>query len=246
LAGYWALLMFVPIPDINLRDIDAVKALGASVGSLSPHDIAAAVPTTVRGVYEEGRNLTNYVDFLYLPGRKTQTYYINEGLLSTLPSIALPLLGAVAGKWLKNDQLTSARKLTNLVVLGVLCISIGLAWSYQFPLIKRIWTSSFVLVAAGASCLLLALFFLIIDVWGRRTWCRPFVWIGCNAITLYILVAVVDFQAIARRLVGGSVAAWIDGTLGDKYAQVAVTAVALLLVVALAKLLYRYKIFLRI
>jgi predicted acyltransferase len=246
LAGYWALLTFVPFPDINLRDVDAVKALGEAIGSQAPRDIAAAVSTQIRGVYEEGRNLTNYFDFLYLPGRKSQTYYINEGLLSTLPSLALPLLGAVAGKWLKDDRLAASRKLARLVVLGLVCVGLGLAWSYQFPLIKRIWTSSFVLAAAGASALLLALFYLVVDVWQRRTWCRPFVWIGSNAITLYILAAIVDFQAIARRLVGGSVGAWIDVRFGDKYAQVAVAAVALVLIVALARLLYRYKIFLRL
>jgi predicted acyltransferase len=246
LAGYWALLTFVPFPDIDLLDVKAVKALGDSIGSQAPHDIAAAVSTQIHGVYEEGRNLTNYLDFLYLPGRKSQTYYINEGLLSTLPSVALPLLGAVAGKWLKNDRLAASRKLAHLVVLGLVCACLGLGWSHQFPLIKRIWTSSFVLVAAGTSALLLALFYLVVDVWQRRTWCRPFVWVGCNAITLYILVAIVDFQAIARRLVGGSVGAWIDGRFGDKYAQVAVAAVALVLIVALARLLYRHKIFLRL
>jgi predicted acyltransferase len=246
LAGYWAALTFVPFPDIDLRNVDAVKAIGESIGSQAPHDIAAAVPTQVRGVYDEGRNLTNYLDFRYLPGRKSQTYYINEGLLSTLPSLALPLLGAVAGRWLKNDRLAGSRKLAHLVAMGLVCVGLGLAWSYQFPLVKRIWTSSFVLVATGASSLLLALFYLIVDVWQRRTWCRPFVWIGCNAITLYVLVAIVDFQAVARRLVGGSVGAWIDGRFGDKSAQVVVAAVALVLVVALARLLYRHKIFLRL
>jgi len=246
LAGYWALLTFVPFPDIDLRNVDAVKALGASIGSQAPRDIGAAVSAQIRGVYEEGRNLTNYLDFLYLPGRKSQTYYLNEGLLSTLPSLALPLLGAAAGKWLKNDQLSGTRKLAQLVALSLVCVGLGLAWSYQFPLIKRIWTSSFVLVAAGASAMLLALFYLVVDVWERRTWCRPLVWIGSNAITLYVLVAVVDFQAIARRLVGGSVGAWIDGRFGDKYSQVAVAAVALGLVVALARLLYRNRVILRL
>jgi predicted acyltransferase len=246
LAGYWALLTFVPFPDIDLLNVNAVKALGAAIGSQAPHDIAAAATTRIQGVYEEGRNLTNYLDFLYLPGRKSQTYYINEGLLSTLPSLALPLLGAAAGKWLKNDRLNASRKLAYLIALSLVCVGLGLAWSYQFPLIKRIWTSSFVLVAAGASAMLLAMFYLVVDVWERRAWCRPFVWIGCNAITLYILVAIVDFQAIARRLVGGSVGAWIDDRFGDKSAQVAVAAVALLLVVGLARMLYRHRVFLRL
>ncbi len=51
---------------------------------------------------------------------------------------------------------------------------------------KKIWTSSFVLVAGGYSLWLLALLYWMIDMRQWRGWCRPLVWIGMNAITLYL------------------------------------------------------------
>lgn len=95
LAGYWALLRFVPFPDFKI-DQETVTALARQVGSESPFAIAGGVKARVSGLFEEGRNLTNYIDFLlyYVPGRKTPLYYINEGILSTLPAIAICLLGA--------------------------------------------------------------------------------------------------------------------------------------------------------
>ena len=73
----------------------------------------------------------------------------------------------------------------------------------QFPLIKRIWTSSFILVAAGLSAWLLALFYYLVDVRKWQLWCEPFVWIGCNALVIYLGSRIVPFRQIASYFVGG-------------------------------------------
>jgi predicted acyltransferase len=245
LVGYAALLAFVPFPDLKLERA-TVEQLAKQIGSDSPAAIAAAVPQQVVGVYEEGRNLTNYLDFRFLPGRKAQIYYINEGLLSTLPSLALPLLGAVAGLLLRNPQIAPSRKVMFLAAAGVFCIALGLAWSPYLPIIKRIWSSSFVLVAAGLSSLVTALFYYVIDVREHRRWCQPFVWIGCNAIVLYLAVNVVNFRSVAERLVGGDVKQFLNAHLSSGYGDIATAAVALLLVFALARFLYARRIFLRV
>ena len=46
-----------------------------------------------------------------------------------------------------------------LIAAGVATIAVGYLWGLQFPVIKNIWTSSYVLVAGGWSLLLLALFY---------------------------------------------------------------------------------------
>ena len=76
----------------------------------------------------------------------------------------------------------------------------GWCWHLQFPVIKKLWTSSYVLVAGGWSCLLLAGFYYIVDVRKWQRWCQPFVWIGMNPITLYLATSVVSFNAIGERL----------------------------------------------
>ena len=245
LVGYWALLTFVPIPDLALEK-SSVEAAAEAAGSDSPFDIVAAQDSHVTGRYEEGVNVTNYVDFLFLRGRKPQIYYINEGLLSTLPAIALPLFGILAGRLLKNQKIRSPKKIQWLFMAGALGLAAGLLWSVQFPLIKRIWTSSFVLVAAGLSAWLLALFYYVIDVRNRRRWSEPFVWIGCNALVMYLAHRVVPFHEIATYLVGGDIAAFFDRRVAPGFGAVVTAGVALVLIVLLARFLYRQKVLIRV
>ena len=51
------------------------------------------------------------------------------------------------------------------MAFGVVAVALGWLWDYQFPVIKKIWTSSYVLVAGGYSAILLGAFYLIVDVW---------------------------------------------------------------------------------
>ncbi|MCB1227802.1 MAG: DUF5009 domain-containing protein [Verrucomicrobiales bacterium] len=245
LLGYAALLAWVPFPDLKL-DEETVKAAALVAGSEDPAAISATVESRVSGVYEEGRNLTNYLDFRYLPGKKAQRYYINEGLLSTLPAIALSLLGILAGRMLKDESILPKRKVAVLVVAGAASVALGLLWSWELPIIKRIWTSSFILVAAGLSAWMLALFYGVIEVWGWRRWCQPFVWIGANALVIYLAARVVRFTDVASWFTGGDVERWVDRFIAPGAGGVVTACVALLLVILLARFLYRRRIFIRV
>ena len=245
LIGYWALMTFVPFPDLRLEK-PVVEEIAGRIGSHSPFAIAAAVPERIHGTYEETRNLANYLDFLFLPGKKAQLYYINEGMLSTLPSIALSLFGAMVGLLLKNPQVPPSRKVGWLLAAGAAGVLLGLLWSVQFPLIKRIWTSSFILVTSGSSALLLALFYYVVDVKQWRKWCQPFVWIGCNALTIYVTAQVVSFQTVAARFAGGDVKDYFDTHVAPGFGGLVIALVSLALVVLFARFLYRRNIFLRV
>lgn len=246
LIGYWALLTFVPFPDLKL-DPEVVEPLAQQIGSHSPHDIASAVEGRIRGVYEDGRNLTHYVDYRFMPGhRNNKGYYTNMGLLSIVSSVALVLLGAICGLLLKNARIAPKRKVVLLSAAGTACLVLGLAWSVQFPIIKRIWTSSYVLVSAGLSMWLLAFFYLLIDVYERRTWCLPFIWIGSNAIALYLISRIVDFKGLADRFVGGDIGTYLNTHVAAGISGVATTSVAMLLILLLAQWLYRRSIFVRV
>jgi predicted acyltransferase len=245
LIGYWLLVTFVPFPDLRL-DETTVKAIAKRIGSDSPFAIAGVVNERVSGSYEEGRNLTNFLDFLFLPGKKAQLYYINEGLLSTLPSVALSLFGALAGLLFKNRSIAPEKKIAWLLGAGAASIALGLLWSLQFPLIKRIWSSSFILVAGGYSAMLMAAFYWIVDVKQWRTWCQPFVWIGCNALTIYVVAQVVGFQTLAGRFVGGDVKNFLDAHVTKGFGGLVVALGGLLLAVLLTRFLFKRQIFLRV
>ena len=245
LVGYWALVTYVPIPNLRLEKA-VVEEVASRIGSQTPAAIAASVAERVTGSYAEGLNLTNYLDFRFMPGRKPQLYYLNEGLLSTVPALALPLFGALAALLLRHPGMNPWRKVLWLTGAGVLALSLGLLWSMQFPLIKRIWTSSFVLLAGGASACLLAVFYALIDVQGYRVWCRPFEWIGCNPLAIYLLSPIIGFQTLANRLVGGDVRNALDQHVAAGLGGLFVALTGLALVALFAQFLYRKKIFLRV
>ncbi|RFC45279.1 MAG: putative acyltransferase/Predicted acyltransferase [Verrucomicrobia bacterium] len=245
LAGYWALLMFVPFPDVNLKH-DTIGKKGSQSEAKPLAKLFPPGAPVARGTFEEGRNLTHYVDAVWLPGKKRNLYYSSEGLLSTLPAVATTLFGIMAGWLLTSSSISDKRKVALLLAAGAGGIVLGCLWGLQFPIIKRLWTSSFCLVASGFSAMMLGMFYLLVDVWRRQRWCAPFLWIGSNALVAYLAVNLVDFPAIAARLGGGNVQAFLDAYLAKGIGGLAVALLGLLLPVLLVRFLYQRKIFIRL
>jgi predicted acyltransferase len=216
LAGYWALMIFVPVPGIGA------------------------------GSYAPDANLANWIDAHYLPGHLWDETRDPEGLLSTLPAIASCLLGAFAGLLLRDVRVPAEQKSLWLIGAGVVLLAAGYLWALQFPIIKAIWTSSFVLVTAGWSAILLGAFHQLVDVWGVRRWATMLVWIGTNAIALYMANNLINFAEVAQTLVGGDVAGLLDRTVTQGTGNLAVNALGLAFAVALAGFMYRRKIFVRV
>ena len=216
LGGYWALMSFVPVP-------------GVGVGSFGPD-----------------ANLANWIDAHYLPGRLWDNTRDPEGLLSTLPAIGTCVLGVLAGLLLKDDRLAPTQRSLWLIGGGIAMVAAGYLWALQFPVIKAIWTSSFVLVVSGYSAIVLGLMHQVIDVWGWKAWATIFVWIGANAIALYFINNIIGFEPFALRFVGGDVSPILDRAVTPGTGLFVAHLVGLALAVALAGYLYRRKIFLRI
>lgn len=245
LVGYWAAMNFVPFPDVNLSH-GTIGKKGSQADMKLPVEMLASVTKTLSGTFEEGRNLAHYVDYRWLPGKKRNLYYTNEGLLSTIPAVATTLFGIMAGWLLTSTRLTSKQKVTWLLGAGAAGIALGLLWGLQFPVIKRIWTSSFCLVASGFASMMLGAFYFIFDVWRWQKWCTPFLWIGSNALAAYLAVNIVDFPAIAARFVGGDVEAFLDANLAKGIGGLLIDVVGLALPVLLVRFLYQKKIFIRL
>ncbi|HEY6833035.1 MAG TPA: DUF5009 domain-containing protein [Pseudolabrys sp.] len=216
LVGYWALMTFVPVP-------------GIGTGSFAPD-----------------ANLANWIDAHYLPGRVWDTTRDPEGLLSTLPAIASCLLGVFAGLLLSDERIAPARKSLLLIAGGIVLLAAGYLWALQFPIIKYIWTSSFALVAGGYSAILLGVAHQIIDVWGAKRWATLLVWIGANAILLYVINGLIGFEPLARLVVGGDFSRWLSHSVTPGTGALVRHLAGLALVLALAGFLYRRKIFLRV
>lgn len=158
------------------------------------------IPGKGAGIYEPDVNLAIYVDNLVLG-------HWQEGggwtyILTNITFICSVMLGVFAGQLLQSDR-KPMNKAGLLALIGVGCVVAGKVWGIWFPIIHHLWTSSLVLFAGGLSFLLLALFYLIIDIWGYKKWSFFFVVIGMNAITVYVATHLFDFTKIGNVFVGG-------------------------------------------
>ncbi len=244
LMGYWAALSFIPFPDVRLTK-ESLEPLIAKAGSSEPFAILQQISATTKGQFEKGYNLVNYIDWRLLPGRKYDTYFDPEGILSMIPAIGSAMLGILAGLLLHEGQMKPVFKALILIALGLALAAIGFQWNEYLPIIKKIWTSSFVLVAGGFSMALLGLFYLVIEVIGFKSWAWPFVWIGSNAVTLYLTNSLLGFGKLADRFVGGDVKAWVDYHIATGAGSLLLVIVGLSFVFLYARFLYKHKIFLR-
>lgn len=270
LVGYWALMSFVPIRDIQLTR-ESVARVAEAAGDTQTaayfRDPESPNPSTVKnspawaatvklfdattnrvtGKFDPGLNVCNHFDFQYLPGRRYDTFFDPEGILSTIPAIATCLLGVFAGFLVKSTSIADPRKVAWLAGAGLLAVALGWLWDFNFPVIKKIWTSSYVLVAGGYSALLLATFYLVVDVWKYQKWCQPFVWMGMNSITIYLASNILGgFGKLAGRLAGGDIKVFLDAHVARGFGDLVVACVGLLLAFWLVRFLYQRRIFLRL
>lgn len=211
LVGYWLIMKLVPVP-------------GVGAGVLTPE-----------------HSLAGFVDRAVIPLKFCcYTFGDNEGILSTIPAISTCLLGALAGHWLRSGKVTPGRKALGLVVAGLTSLLVGGIWSFNFPIIKNIWSSSFVLWAGGWSMLLLALFYWIIDVKGYQRWSFFFRVIGMNAITMYLADRFIPWSSVAESFLHGFY------RLSGMYQPVVEAVGTILFAWLFIYFLYRQKIFLRV
>jgi predicted acyltransferase len=158
------------------------------------------VPGGGAGVLTEDGNLANYIDHLVL-GR------FDDGLnytwvLSSMTFTATVMLGVMAAHLLRSTK-TETVKTLGLFGAGMALLLAGMLWGVWSPIIKRLWTSSFVLFSGGLCYLLLAAFYLVIDVWRFRKWAFVFVVIGMNAIAAYVGYHLYNFRPIANIFLKG-------------------------------------------
>lgn len=152
------------------------------------------IPTPGYGkpMLEPGVNLAAWIDSYLLPGRMWQKTWDPEGLFSTLPAIATGITGMLTGTLIVSKK-SMEEKIIWLFTAGFIILAVGHVWSWNFPLNKNIWTSSFVLVTSGLAALTLATSMYLVDVVGYRKIAFPGVVFGSNAITVYVLAGLAGY-----------------------------------------------------
>jgi predicted acyltransferase len=168
LVGYWVLMRFVPVPGYGVPG----------------HDIP---------LLDHDANLTAWLDRqIFSPSHLYERTRDPEGLLSTIPAVATALFGVLTGIWLRTERAFHMR-VTGIAVAGLTAVLAGCLWNLSFPINKKLWTSSYALLAAGLGLLLLAICLLIADrpesvsrTDRRSGFSMPFLVFGTNAIAAYV------------------------------------------------------------
>lgn len=114
-----------------------------------------------------------------------------EGLLSTLPSIAHMLIGFICGGLIMKTK-DNEKRINSLFIVGTIMTFAGFLLDYGMPINKKIWSPTFVLTTCGLASSFLGLLIWIIDIKGKRRWCRFFEAFGINPLFMYCLGAVLS------------------------------------------------------
>jgi predicted acyltransferase len=238
LAGYWLAFALWPLPAPGF-DLTA-----AGVPQNWPHLL-----TGFAAHWNKNTNLAWAFDqwFLNLFPRERQFVFNGGGYatLSFIPTLGTMILGLIAGKVLR-DKRAPLEKVKWFVLAGVIGLVSGslIGWLGLCPVVKRIWTPSWVLFSGGWCFLLLAAFYLVIDVRGWKRWAFPLVVIGMNSIAAYCMDHLFTgfiAEALPRHLGAG-----VFNLAGAAYQPLLLGAAVLLTHWIILYWMYRRKIFLRI
>jgi predicted acyltransferase len=160
-----------------------------------------------------------------------------------VPAATFAILGVLAAGLLKSGRPRKS-KLLSLVGVGLAGVALGLALDPLTPVIKRLCTSSFVILTGGLAFLSLALGYWLIDVMKFRKRSVFFVIVGMNPVFIY-LFALSGGADWLNRIVAPFTMAF-SGWTGEGPAQILTSLAVWGLLWALCYWLYRRKIFIRI
>lgn len=163
------------------------------------------VPGFGAGVLTLKGNLCAYIDTKLLAGHLYMSGFDPEGILSTLPAIATVLIGTLSGDWLRTSQRNSV-KISGLLISGAALFLLGHSLQAYHPINKQLWTSTYVLLTAGAAAVVTGICFGLIDGLRLKKWATPFLVFGGNAITVFVgssLIARI-LSSIKIQAFGGS------------------------------------------
>jgi predicted acyltransferase len=167
-VGYWVLLTFVPSPQ----------------GGAPAYDSANSWPAYIdRQIFS--------VAHLWVWGLTDgQVTYDPEGVLSTLPACINVLIGVLVGHNFLSGQLS--KRMSTAWIAGVALVLVGLMWGLNFPLIKKLWTSSFALFSSGVSLVLLLGFCYLDKFQPWKKIVYPVAVFGSNALLAFSLSGVIS------------------------------------------------------
>jgi heparan-alpha-glucosaminide N-acetyltransferase len=240
LVGYWLAFVLYPLPAPTFD----YGAVGVSSEWLTQNGVKGFAAH-----WQKNSHIASAFDIWFLnlfPQPKPFLYQPNGlATLNFIPTIATMILGLFAGRVLQSNRLPGAKVKWLAVAGGVgLCSGLLLSGLGVCPVVKSIWTPSWVLFSGGWCFLLTATWYLLVDIWGLRWIAFPFIVVGSNSIAAYCgskLYSAFAFNA-PKRILGSSA----FQVFGNSYEPLLLGGVILCGFWVTLFILYRKKVFLRI
>jgi len=184
-------------------------------------------------------NFGTWLDMQY-GGENLSGHWVSFNALSTT---AHTIWGALAGTILMSDK-PAAKKLKILIIAGLIGVIVGYAMQPITPIIKRIATSSFVIVSGGWSLLVLAFSYWLIDIKKSRKWVIFFAVVGMNPLFIY-LFAHVGGTSFIRNIIYPFTQALFSWT-GELSANIIQNSIVWFLLWYICWWMYKQKVFIKI
>ncbi len=131
-----------------------------------------------------------------------------EGVLSTLPAIVNIIAGYMAGTYIQKSG-QNYKTITRMIVLGALLIVVALAWNQCFPINKKLWTSSFVLLTIGLDLIILSALVYVLDILKKVKWTYFFEILGKNPLFIYLMSELLVTTLNVLKIKDSSAYEWI-------------------------------------
>tara|TARA_R110002050_G_scaffold184238_2_gene317657 strand:- start:12587 stop:13639 length:1053 start_codon:yes stop_codon:yes gene_type:complete len=109
-----------------------------------------------------------------------------EGLLSTLPAICNVIAGYLVGKYVVQGGI-SYEKLAKMLMIASGLLAVAYLWNLSFPVNKKLWTSSFVILTIGLDIIVLSVLIYAIDFIKKPINFNFFEIFGKNPLFIYLL-----------------------------------------------------------
>lgn len=209
--------------------------VGVAVAILVGYALLLACVGPAAGLYQKNNNVVTAVDQAVL-GRAHPDGW--GTVLSAIPAVVTTLVGLLFGQVLRSPGAGRA-KLKVFALTGAGCLVAGYGLSPVIPIVMKLWTTTYALVATGWAALLFAAFYGLVDLAGWRRWTWPLVIIGTNALAAYLLSTLLPIGKLAGILTKPLLPSL--GPFGPVVASGAVLLLGWLILLAL----YRRRIFLR-
>lgn len=221
LVAYWACMEFITV--------------GQYGGGNYTHEgnLAEWIDRVVLGRFRDGASVQNG-EIVFA------SWYDNTWILSSMTFCVTSLTGVFAGYILIDKKRSITQRARLLAIIGITLVFAGWLWHLQMPVIKRIWTSSMVLVSSGYSFLLMALFHWLIDHKGCKrhlSWLKVY---GKNSIAAYMIVSCINFSSVSNSLLYG-----LQQYTGNFYSVIIAICNSVIIYLIL-RLMYKHKVFLKV